>query len=135
VTYNKNGVSVDQHFVRSGGKSYAINKINSVEVRKKVEEGSKGWLIAWICAGLLALVGLNMATGGANGTPALIIAVVLGVVGYSSFKKRHPTTTYELYLMTSSSEVQAFTTDDSLTMRELRNAIERAMIGGASSYE
>lgn len=133
--FNKNGVSVDQHFVRSGGKSYAINKINSVEVRKKVKAGSKGWLIAWICAGFMALVGFGMFSDGLNGTLALVIAAGLALAGYSSFKKRNPTTTFELYLMTSSSEVQAFTTDDATTMRELRDAIEQAMIGVKPSHE
>lgn len=32
-------VSVDQHFARFGAKSYAINKINSVEVRRRYPNG------------------------------------------------------------------------------------------------
>ena len=131
--YNQDGVSVDEHFVRTGGKSYAINKINSVEVREKVTPGKTGWRVAWFIAVLLVVMGISMSKDGVSPVVPLIIAAFLALVGYSSFQKRHPKTAYELYLMTSSSEVQAFVTSDGDTVRDLRDAIERAMIGTAAA--
>lgn len=127
--FERNGVSVDEHFVRSGGKSYAINKINSVEVREKKIPGKKGWIIAWVLALFLLLNGLGTMSDGNNAAAPLLIGLVCGAVGYKSFKNRHSSMAYNLYLMTSSSEVEAFATDDVVTVQDLRLAIEKAMIG------
>lgn len=129
MNFERNGVAVDDHFVRSGGKSYAINKINSVEVRETKIPGKNGWIIAWFIGLFMLISGLGMQSEGKDATAPLFIGLVSAVIGYFSFKKRHSRMTYNLYLMTSSSEVEAFATDDVVIVRDLRAAIERAMIG------
>jgi hypothetical protein len=52
-------VSVDRDFARFGGKSYAINKINTVEVRQRHPNGKTGMFVA----GLIALFCLLAAFG------------------------------------------------------------------------
>ena len=54
---------VDRDFVRVGDKSFAINKINSVEVRTRTIKGSVGYIALWLLAFLLGLT-LDAAANG-----------------------------------------------------------------------
>ncbi|WP_109808420.1 DUF6232 family protein [Sphingosinithalassobacter portus] len=121
-------VQIDENFARFGSKTYAINKINSVDTRTTMKSGSKAWIFWW---GLAAIVlisrfgGGNVSAGGA--TAVVVFAALLGWLGWRSFRKRFSTTYYHLYLMTSSSEAQAYVTTDESEMAELRAKIEDAM--------
>lgn len=112
-------VTVDDDFARFGGKSYAINKINSVEVRKRHPYGQSA---AFLC-GLITIIFLFASAG----SPAFIVlALVFGFLTYLAWR-RAKIVEYQLFLMTSSSEAQAFVTRDGEEVQALRDKIERAM--------
>jgi len=120
-------VSVDDKFARFGSKSYAINKINSVDIRM-AKPHSEGAIWAW---GLLALIFL-LAFMGSLSSPdgvsilSMALAALFGFLAYRAWinsKIRE----YRLFLMTSSSEAQAFVTRDRDEVMQLRERIERAM--------
>lgn len=120
-------VSVDQHFARFGSKSYAINKINSVDIRVARPHG-EGAIWIW---GLLALI-CGLAFFGSLSAPegpsvgGLILAAIFAFLAYRAWlssKIRE----YRLFLMTSSSEAQAYVTRDRDEVIRLREKIEKAM--------
>lgn len=124
-------VLIDDKFARFGAKSYAINKINSVEVRRRRPHG-QGAAYFW---GLLALIfgigALNKFSDlNGNGFVGLIIAALCGWLAYKSYLKSQ-IEEFDLFLMTSSSEAQAFTTRDASQVENLRDRIERAMAASA----
>jgi hypothetical protein len=121
-------VTVDNDFARFGSKSYAMNKINSVEVREKQPHG-KGAAYAWFAIGLFILIGAlgSMASPeGPSGGMFVVAAICLGL-GYWQWQ-RAKIREYHLFLMTSSSEAQAFITRDEAEVMGLRDGIEAAMV-------
>jgi hypothetical protein len=111
-------VSVDRDFARFGNKSYAINKINSVEVRQRHPYGTAGMFLAGLGAVICVLSG-----GG-----WIILGVIFGGLAYWLWR-RSRIVEFQLFLMTSSSEAQAFVSRDGEMIDRLRNRIERAMSG------
>jgi hypothetical protein len=122
--YQNGDVSIDQHFARFGSKSFAINKINSVEVRTHVKSGTIGWLFFWLFGLLSFIAGVKESNGA-----GIVLGLILGALGYLSFRGHRETRIHRLYLMTSSSEAQAFETTSSDEVSALRSAIERAIAG------
>lgn len=121
-------VSIDDDFARFGGKSYAINKINSVEVRKSQPPGIGGALVCGLIAFVLVFVASDQA-GKPNVNPTstyVIAAIFAGLAIWQGMRSR--IREYHLFLMTSSSETQAFVTHDEEEVVSLRDAIEEAMI-------
>lgn len=116
-------VSVDRDFARFGSKSYAINKINSVEVRRRYPNGQGMMFLL----GLLAVICALSALGGAGGR-LWALAIMFGVLAFG-FWRRSRIVEYQLFLMTSSSEAQAITSHDPNQIDSLRERIERAMAG------
>lgn len=120
-------VSVDGDFARFGNKSYAINKINSVEVRAHKPYGHSAMLVwgllALICA-LSGLAQLGESSGGALFT--LGLAALFGFLAYKAWEKSQ-IIEYQLFLMTSSSEAQAFVSRNGSEVQALRDRIESAM--------
>jgi uncharacterized protein DUF6232 len=120
-------VQVDDKFARFGSKSYAINKINSVDVRVHRPHSQAA---TWIC-GLVALISVISLLGslsdpeGLSGG-ALVLAAVFAGLSYVSWQKSQ-TREYQLFLMTSSSETEAFVTRDRDEVLRLRERIEEAM--------
>lgn len=120
-------VSVDNDFARFGSKSYAINKINSVEVRTHKPHGT---LSAFLCGilGLLMLLSWLGSSEPAQGSSSttLGVAVLFLALAYWrwTLSKRRD---YRLFLMTSSSETQAITSADGQYIEDLRGKIEAAM--------
>lgn len=129
MRYQSDDVTVDDNFARVGSKSYAINKINSVDVRSKKIKGKWGWFFWWLLAIFAAFPTLVMLITGQAGEAVamLVITALFGYFGWKSYQQRHATYSYELFLMTSSSEVQAFVTNDKNNVLALRRAIEDAM--------
>jgi hypothetical protein len=116
-------ITVDDHFARFGSKSFAINKINSVEVRSTTKAGSNSYAVWW---GLALLLGLP-ALFTPEARPGLVFAALFALLGWRSWRRRRPVTTYRLFLVTSSAEAQAFETNDEDEVIRLRAAIEDAM--------
>jgi hypothetical protein len=116
-------VSVDCDFARFGSKSYAINKINSVEVRRRHPHG-QGLMFAF---GLLTIICFLSALGGGGGS-MFVLLVIFGALAFWAWR-RSRILEYQLFLMTSSSEAQAITSRDPDMIDGLRNRIERAMAG------
>jgi hypothetical protein len=116
-------VRVDGDFARFGAKSYAINKINTVEVRERHPHG----ITAMYVWGFLALLCIMSAIGG-GGASAVGFFVLFGILAFLAWKKAQ-IVEYQLFLMTSSSEAQAISSRDGARILNLRDQIERAMTG------
>jgi hypothetical protein len=120
-------VSVDRDFARFGSKSYAINKINSVEVRKRYPHTHLGTFLL----GLLTFICAMSAVGG-GGAGAWVLAAICAAGAYWAWR-RSQIIEYQLFLMTSSSEAQAISSRDGDLIDRLRNRIEQAMTGQLAS--
>lgn len=107
-------VSVDSDFARIGAKSYAINKINSVEIKKRHPNG-QGLAFVVSLAAIALLVG-HLYTGG---------VLVGAFAAWLWWRSRM--VEYELHLTTSSSEIAAFKSADLDFVDKLRTQIEAAM--------
>lgn len=122
-------VSVDRDFARFGNKSYAINKINSVEVRHRRPYGQGGMFVWGLLCFILALLSLQSfsdATGASMVT--LLLAMLCGYLAHRAWKKSK-IVEHQLFLMVSSSEAQAIASQDGSMIAALRDRIERAMAG------
>jgi hypothetical protein len=116
-------VSVDRDFARFGAKSYAINKINSVEVRRHYPNGQ----LAMFVFGLLGVICVVSGSGGGGG-PLILLGLLFFVLAFWLWR-RSRIVDYQLFLMTSSSEAQALTSRDPAVIQSLRERIEQAMAG------
>ena len=122
-------VSVDNDFARFGAKSYAINKITSVEIRE-VKDTKGGCAIVLFgllslgCA-LAALGSVASNFGGAIGY--VLVAALFGYITYTLFLKSKRIT-YQLFLITAASEQQAYESLDRDDVYGLRSQVEAAML-------
>jgi hypothetical protein len=117
-------VSVDDKFARFGSKSFAINKITSIDVRSEVTPADTSWKGLAAVAGLLIIVAifnLQMAP------LCVLIALVVGYFAWLGYKKSMIKTVHRLFVVTSGSEVQAYETSDGNEIGDLRSALEDAM--------
>lgn len=123
-------VTVDNDFARFGDKSYAINKINTVEVRETYPH-PMGLFAILVGLGAVAaiLFGLLVLPGGFYGVGLFFLTVgsLMGLYSYNA-AQRSEIRTYSLVLMTSSSEAQAFTSPNRDEVESLRAKIEQAMV-------
>ena len=120
--YQHGFVSVDDKFVRIASKSYAINKITSVDVREQVTPGKSGYAFLWVIGAVLAIAGI------AQQAPYLfIMAAVCAGFGWRHWEKRKPVSLFQLYLVTAAGETPAHAEFDYDTITEMRAAIEEAM--------
>lgn len=122
-------VSVDRDFARFGSKSYAINKINTVDVRERKPHGQLGMFIFGVLCfifGMAALGGLSEKSLSGSIT-SFIFAAIFGYIAYRLWL-RSKIVEYQLFLMTSSSEAQAITSRDGEMIAKLRDRIEAAMM-------
>lgn len=114
-------VSVDNDFARFGAKSYAINKITSVEIRE-VKAANAGCMASLL--GVAAALSLVIAIGF---PPFLIFALAFGFGAYAAWKKAKRIT-YQLFLITAASEQQAFESFNRDDVYGLRDQVEAAML-------
>jgi hypothetical protein len=123
-------VSVDRDFARFGSKSFAINKINTVDVTAR-RPHSQNAFFGW---GLLAAMSLLLFAGGGksgvnNGTAiGLLLCLLFAFLAYRAWK-RSKIIEYYLMLVTSSHSVLAIKSRDSNFIQGVRDQIERAMSG------
>lgn len=120
-------VEVDDKFARFGSKSYAINKINSLDIRVAKPYGV-GAIWLWSLLALICLLSFLGSLAGTEGPSfgGLIFGAIFSFLAYRAWlssKIRE----YQLFLMTSSSEAQAFVSRDQHEVMRLRESIERAM--------
>lgn len=123
-------VSVDNDFARFGAKSYAINKITSVEIRE-VKDKNGGCLVAatavlTLVFGLVALGSLGNSEFGA-GVTFFLLAAFFGWLT-SLAVKRSKRLNYQLFLITAASEQQAYESRDPADVYGLRDQVEAAML-------
>ena len=131
TVYQRGHVTIDDHFARFGAKSYAINKITSVEVREQVRSGS-AWVVFGVMAGIFIFAGLGMLGDEAKPDKTSAIGMALlglgllvpAVLTYRSRISR----TYQLMLATAAGEVQATTSTNGEAIGELREALERQIV-------
>jgi hypothetical protein len=123
-------VSVDRDFARFGSKTYAINKINSVDVRYRYPYSQAGILVWGLVAIICGVSAISWASDGFGGKAivALLLTALSGFLAYRA-RQRSRIKEYQLFLMTSSSEAQAIASRDQGFIANLRNQIERAMAG------
>lgn len=125
MAYQRDHITVDENFARFGSKSYAINKITSVDVRLE-ETRRSAWLVLAIIAALFLMAGLGSLS--AETTPGyFVFAIVLGGISALLYRSRL-TRTYHLLLATASGEVQATKSENVEAIAELRAAIEQQII-------
>ncbi|KQX20695.1 MULTISPECIES: DUF6232 family protein [unclassified Sphingomonas] len=129
MRYQNRDISIDDDFARFGSKSYAIDKINSVDVKAQPRSGCL-WIILACIAALLLFAALGNLVGsgdkGSFGT-TLAIAVAIGFVAWRA-SIHAAIVDYTLLLTTSSSEAQATQTTDGAEVEKMRAAIETAMV-------
>lgn len=120
-------VLVDENFARFGEKSYAIDKINTVEVRT-VHPYGDGW--AWVCAILSALFAYgayNLIQDEKSPAISVILCLVFASISHWLWR-RSKIVEFQLFLMTSSASLQAYSSFDRDEISGLRNRIESAMV-------
>ncbi len=112
-------ITVDDHFVRVDGKSYAIDKITSVEVREEPAP-PKG------CAAAMVIFGAIGMLGALAFAPLLIFAIPMMAIGIVVLRKAK-TSNFQLFIVTSAAEQQALSTHDGELIADLRKRIEGAI--------
>lgn len=117
-------VSVDRDFARFGSKSYAINKINTVDV-VFYHPHSRNAALVWGFLGVVVLLGM---LGNGFNAAAMILVIALGSIAWWSWQ-RSKIVEYRLMLATSSGAVQAITSRDEEWMLGIRRRIEAAIAG------
>lgn len=125
--YSRSHVTVDDNFARFGAKSYAINKITSVEVRKH-ERHKSGWLFFAIFGGLILIVGLGQLTKDGGQSAATIALGALMLVPAYFLHRSRVVRSFELFLATAAGEVQATKSENGDAIEELRQAIELRIV-------
>ncbi|MBD8699284.1 hypothetical protein IFT54_05570 [Sphingomonas sp. CFBP 13714] len=128
VEFQSGVVSVDNKFARFGSKSFAVNKITSVDVRSEVTPADTKWKGLAALAALLVIVAV---TNLQIAPLCVLIALVLAYFAWVGFKKSKIKTVHRLFVVTSGSEVQAYETSDGNEIGDLREAIENAMIASS----
>ncbi|WP_454798642.1 DUF6232 family protein [Novosphingobium lindaniclasticum] len=119
-------ITVDKDFARFDDKSYAINKINTVEVRAVKPYGTNG---AWACTVLSLLFAygaFNLLSEGKNAILSILLCIGFTGLAYWLWQ-RSRTIVFQLFLMTSSSSQQAYSSLDGQEIQVLREKIESAM--------
>lgn len=123
TSYSSGNISVDRDFARFGSKTSAITKINTVDVR--VVPPKRGLAFILIVIGVLIFLG-NLAPGN-QAVGGFVTAAMFMGAGALLWMNAKPL--YQLFLMTSSSEVQAYESKDQSEIMELRHAVESKMVG------
>ncbi len=125
MQFQAGNISVDEHFARFGSKSYAINKITSVDVRE-TPPNNTGWVLIGVLAGIMAFAGFgHMVDDDPTTSPfnLLLAAAIAGGVAWLLWRARR--STYRLMLATAGGEVQAMQTHDRDVIAQLRTALEQ----------
>lgn len=121
-------VTIDGDFARFGSRSFAINKINTVDVEKR-HPHRRDAAIVWAFFAALALVWLaGVGLKDANGGLALLAAAFCAWMAWRAWQ-RSKIVEYQLMLATSSGAVQAIKSRDAGFIFDTRRQIEAAIAG------
>src|SRR3546814_18159455 len=93
MLFQQGTISVDERFARFGEKSYAINKITSVEVRSETKKGSSAFLAWWLIALTFAVRAIATIR-----VVSTVFALIFVGVGWPLWQKRATPTTYIILL-------------------------------------
>lgn len=117
-------VSIDADFARFGNKSYAVSKINSVEVRK-VHPTDLAATVVFSFLAFVAFCALILNSLFGLFLPLIATLMFAGAAYWSwaQYKKVQ----YRLYVTTSSREAQAYVSRDEGEVLNLRDQIEAVM--------
>lgn len=118
------GVSVDRDFARFGSKSYAINKINTVDVEQH-RPHSRNAAIVW---GFLALLTAAFLAGGGVSIGLVALFAFFAFMAWKAWQQSS-IVEYRLVLATSSGSVQAVKSRDVDFIFDTRRQIEQAIAG------
>lgn len=128
MIYRQGEISVDAHFARFGSKSYAIDKITSVDVREQRKTGC-AWIffiVLAVFAGFAAIAAIASPEDRGPSSEIGFFFAVAAIAGFLFYTRPKPV--FHLMLATSSGEVQATTALKRETIDDLRVAIETAMV-------
>ena len=114
----KFGVVIDTDFARFGSKSYVANKITSTDIQVKYPRTVEG--IAVLILGLACAL---LSVGG------LIVGIIFGLLLGGSAVWLMRQKDYALVIITAAAEVKVFQTSDKNMIKEMRTAVEEAMVG------
>lgn len=127
MDFTAGDIMVDAHFARFGSKSYAIDQINTVDVREH-KAGGGAWFFLGALAFIFAALALSNLRDG-MGPGVLFCALMAGLFGLlcvGSWKKSNRMF-YRLFLATSNGDAQAMQSENRDDVMQLRSAIEQAM--------
>jgi hypothetical protein len=133
--YEQGDITVDQHFARFGDKAYAINKINSVEVRTHQPPESTAWLWLGFIGACFGIAVLDNIGDGESPVANLFIAGIAFLLTYFFYKDRKRPAHHSLFLVMSNSEAQAFRSTELAEVRSLRAAVEEAIVRSSERQE
>lgn len=135
MIYQHGAISVDENFARFGQKTYAINKINSTDIREHTTPGARGyyfWLPIAAFLTLFFVVGFLTGDGDQEGRTGGLIIIGMPMALFwwltiRSYNRRANKFSYELYLTMSSRDQQALVSPNRDDVEKLKAAIETAM--------
>lgn len=122
MSFNNGQVSVDRNFVRVGSKSYAIDKIGSIDIRTRYIPPNRRYLLLWIGAAFAFLIGTNPLRW-----DLMVLAAFLAGAGYVVHRDRKTVHLHSIVLLTTAGEAVAFESSDIEEISDIRDAIEQAM--------
>lgn len=123
MEFNNGHVTVDRNFVRVGSKSYAVDKIGSIDIRTRREPASQLPYAFWLAAAVCVAIGVN-----SRRLDVGLLALVLAGVGFVLKERSRPKVSHSLVLLTTAGETQAFESSDMEEICDVRDAIEAAMV-------
>lgn len=127
MRYQNGDIAIDDDFARFGSKSYAIDKINSVEVRVKARRGGCGGFVVLFFGIVFLIASLGMlATTPPGGTVGLVFTGLILWWGWRAIQASK-LTDHTLVLTTNSGEAQATQGTDGEEIDKMRVAVEAAM--------
>jgi len=127
VRYRRGDISIDDSFARFGAKIYAIDTIDSVDVRSEMKGGTLWLWLACLAALFLFLGARALASSVGDGIQWLAIGVALAACAYFS-RRRAQKLRWILFLTTSNAEAQAMQSEDRDEVLTLRTTIEAAIM-------
>lgn len=123
MSFSNGQVSVDRNFVRVGSKSYAVDKIGSIDIRTRHVPPNRKYLLLWIGAVFAFLAGINPLRWDLMALAAFLFGA--GYVVHREAKSKH---FHSIVLLTTAGEAVAFESSDIEEIADIRDAIEAAMV-------
>lgn len=127
MQFSTGDIVIDEHFARFGSKSYALDKINTVDVRSR-RVGGIGWVF-WALFTVICVL-LTIAAAGKDGVGGAILPGLFTVLfGWLTMRGHGKANRlwHQLFLTTSNGDAQAMQSMDLAEVMKLREALEGAI--------